>query len=57
VALELELPPGACRAEWVDTMHGSVAKAEQFEHPGGLRKLEAPPFSEDIALRVRTTGR
>lgn len=57
VVLELDLPPGEYGAEWVDTLQGSVAKAEQFQHPGGVRKLAAPSFSDDIALRVRATGR
>jgi hypothetical protein len=51
--LVLELPAGAWRAEWVDTKTGKVAKAEDFTHGGGTRKLEAPPYTDDIALRVK----
>jgi hypothetical protein len=30
-----------------------VAKREEFSHSGGPRALASPPYSEDIALRVR----
>ena len=51
--LVLELPAGACKAEWVNTKTGAVDKAESFQHPGGERTFASPPYSEDIALRVR----
>ncbi len=54
--LALELAAGTWRAEWVDTKTGKVAKAEDFTHAGGTRKLEAPPYRDDIALRVKRKG-
>jgi hypothetical protein len=51
--LALELPAGTWRAEWVDTKTGKVAKAEDFRHEGGPRKLASPPYADDIALRVK----
>jgi hypothetical protein len=51
--LEIELPAGAYAAEWVDTRTGAVARSESFDHPGGPRRLDAPAYEEDIALRVK----
>jgi hypothetical protein len=51
--LEIDLPAGAYAAEWMDVLSGEVKKAERFEHAGGGRKLAAPAYGEDIALRVK----
>ncbi len=51
--LDLELPAGKYRAEWINTKTGAVDKNEDFEHGGGTKKLSSPPYHEDIALRVR----
>ena len=52
VELLIELPAGEYIAEWVDTKTGKIAGAEHFEHTGGTRNLKAPPYREDIALRI-----
>jgi hypothetical protein len=52
-ALELELPAGNYRAEWIDPPTGRLLKQERFKHAGGVKPIEAPAFSEDAALRVR----
>jgi len=54
--LLLELPAGNYRAEWVSTKTGKVEKAEGFAHAKGNRKLVSPPYSEDIALRIKRAG-
>jgi hypothetical protein len=51
--LEVEMPAGKYRAEWINTKTGAVDKSEDFEHSGGTRKLASPDYREDIALRVR----
>jgi hypothetical protein len=51
--LVLELSAGAWRAEWVDTKTGKAVKTEDFTHGGGTRKLASPPYTDDIALRVK----
>ena len=51
--LEVELPAGAYRAEWVNTKTGKVDKKETFEHTGGNRTLHSPEYVDDIALRIR----
>jgi len=57
--LELELPAGIYRAEWVNTKTGGIDKAEMFDHAGGQKSLASPAYSEDIALRIvrQKTGR
>jgi len=52
-ALELDLPVGPYRAEWIDPLSGRKLKQERFEHAGGTKAIDAPAFSEDVALRVR----
>ena len=51
--LTVELPAGKYAAEWIDTKTGAIAKREEFKHEGGARKLTAPDYKEDIALRVK----
>ena len=52
-SLQLNLPAGGYRAEWVDTRNGQVVKRERFRHDGGVRPLDAPTFEEDVALRIQ----
>ncbi len=39
--------------KYLDTTRGTVEKTENFRHASGGRKLAAPRFFEDIALRVK----
>jgi hypothetical protein len=55
--LQMVLPAGSYRAEWVDTKTGAIALRETFDHTGGARKLVSPPYSEDIALRLLSRSR
>lgn len=55
--LAVELPAGRYRAEWINTKSGAVDKAETFPHAGGPRTLQAPSYSEDVALRIRQSAR
>jgi len=52
VELKLDLPAGAYRAEWVNTLTGAVDKAERLDHAGGARMIESPPYKGEIALRI-----
>jgi hypothetical protein len=52
VTLQLDLASGVWDAEWIDTSQGSVARHDRVEG-GGVRALDVPPFSTDIALRLR----
>ena len=49
--LELDLPAGSYKAEWVNTKTGETDK-ETITHAGGRRKIASPAYQEDIALRV-----
>lgn len=50
--LALDLPPGQYEAEWVNTKTGRTEKAEPFQHEGGIRTLQPPAYTDDIALRI-----
>lgn len=51
--LDVALPTGKYRAEWINTKTGAVDKKEEFQHDGGTKRLASPAYQEDIALRVR----
>ncbi|MBM4034140.1 MAG: hypothetical protein FJ291_20500 [Planctomycetes bacterium] len=51
--LVLDLPAGTYKAEWLNTRTGSVEKPETLQHAGGQATLASPPYTEDIALRVK----
>ncbi|MHC4229078.1 MAG: putative collagen-binding domain-containing protein, partial [Planctomycetota bacterium] len=50
--LELELPKGNYRAEWLNTKTGKIDKKQTFEHTGGNKTLSSPSYNDDIALRI-----
>ena len=51
-AIEIELPAGKWRAEWLDTKTGQTTAAPPVEG-GATRTLVAPAYENDIALRLR----
>jgi hypothetical protein len=51
--LQIALPNGHYRAEWVRPLDGAIAGAQSFEHRGGSKGLQSPAFREDIALSIR----
>jgi hypothetical protein len=53
LSLKVELPAGRYRAEWIGPVTGKILKSERLWHNGGVRELELPGFSEDLALRLR----
>jgi hypothetical protein len=50
--LQIELADGEWRAEWVDTMTGSVVRTDSVRG-GGVIGIAAPDYRADIALRLR----
>jgi hypothetical protein len=50
--LELALPKGTYRAEWLDPLSGKVLKAESVTAAAATTVLESPRFTTDVALRV-----
>ncbi len=53
---DIQLPGGNYKAEWVNTRTGKIDKAEDFRHESGQRKLTAPAYTQDIALRIKRKG-
>lgn len=51
--LQVDLPAGSYRVEWINTKTGETAKSEEIRHADGLARLDSPSYREDIALRVR----
>jgi hypothetical protein len=50
-ALEIELVAGTWQAEWVDTKTGRIVGQATVDG-GGVRKVAAPAYESDIALRL-----
>ena len=50
--LQLELPAGRYKVEWIDPRTGSVAKMGDIDHKGGRATLTSPRYAEDVALRI-----
>ena len=49
----LDMPGGTYKAEWVDPASGSVISSVTFTHQGGKMELDTPPYTLDIALRIK----
>jgi hypothetical protein len=50
--MELDVPPGKYRIEWIDTRNGKVQDRERRDHTRGRLRLRSPQFSEDLALKI-----
>ncbi len=50
--LDLALPPGEYRVEWHDPVAGKVMASGHARASGMRTSIEAPPFAEDIALKL-----
>lgn len=48
----MDLPADRWLAEWVNPQTGATELRERLVHAGGGREMRAPPFTEDIALRL-----
>jgi hypothetical protein len=49
-----DLPDGEWSVEWWDTISGEVVSTERLRTgPGGVLALPCPPFTNDIAAKVR----
>lgn len=51
--LEVALPAGAYRAEWVSPLTGAVVKTDDFQHAGGAKRLTAPEPAGETALSIK----
>lgn len=52
--LQLALPNGKYRAEWVSPLTGEVLKTETMMSTGPAVELNSPAFETDISLRIRS---
>lgn len=50
--LQLQLPAGDYRMEWVNPVSGKLDSKSEFHHGGGVATLESPRYQPDIALRL-----
>ncbi len=53
VELMLDLPAGRYDADWLNPRTGKVEKSQQLTSGGSRVNLTSPPYTEDIALRIR----
>jgi len=53
--LRLKLPNGKYHAEWLNTRTGKPDKSEDIDGAAEVQ-LSSPAYSEDIALRIKTSG-
>lgn len=53
--IEIPMPAGAYRADWVEPASGRVVRTETIAHGGGVCALTSPLHVIDIALRMKRT--
>lgn len=53
ISLQLNMPPGRWRIEWIDAKTGKTVKERTAGPEHGLLQVESPPYHRDIALRIR----
>jgi hypothetical protein len=54
-----DVPPGAWRVVWWDTLNGVPSPAAVINHPGGWLELPVPPINRHAAValtREKTAG-
>ena len=56
-ALELELPAGTYRAEWIRPDTETAIPSSSFSHHGGMARLISPDYTTDLALRLVRVAR
>ncbi len=50
--LDVALPAGAYRAEWINPLSGQVVRTADFKHGGGTKSLATPDLAGEIALKI-----
>jgi hypothetical protein len=48
-----DVPAGSYRLEWLDPVRGVIKASETVRWRGGDFALTTPPYSIDVALRMR----
>ncbi|NLF40355.1 glycoside hydrolase family 5 protein [bacterium] len=52
--LHLGLAPGAYTLEMINPSTGSVMRREEFDHACGLKRVDTPIYTEDLAVRIKS---
>jgi len=52
INLELTLPEGSYKTEWMNTLTGKIEKQETVKSSGVSTTITSPNYKEDIALRI-----
>jgi hypothetical protein len=52
-ALDITLERGTWAVSWLNSVTGESVRGVTIRHPGGTARLTMPPFTEDIAIRIR----
>ncbi len=55
--LELDIPAGTYRVQWLHPSTGQAEKLERLKHPGGPVTLPSPAYTPDLALTLRRERR
>jgi hypothetical protein len=50
--LDVELPAGVYRAQWINPLTGEVEENQDLDHKGGQTVLTSPRYAEDIVLKL-----
>jgi hypothetical protein len=51
--LVLDIPGGTYKADWVDPASGLIISSVTSTHQGGRMELDIPPYTLDLALRIK----
>lgn len=51
-SLEMEMPAGHYKIEWMNTLSGKTEKREYLKHGGGKAVIQSPAYNADIALAI-----
>lgn len=51
--LQIDLPPGAYDVQWWSPRDSTHRQPEPLHHQGGVKTLQTPEYSEDVALILR----
>jgi hypothetical protein len=54
--LLLDVSPGRFQAEWLNPRTADASAQPAFDHPGGVLKIQTPPYTEDLAVKITRVG-
>jgi hypothetical protein len=54
--LLLDVSPRRFQTEWLNPRTGDSSSEPAFDHPGGALRLQTPPYTEDLAVKIARVG-